>query len=316
MKKLAVAVAFYLATAASAGAAQCLTVGTWNLEYFGVGKSRGFPEAAGEIGPRTNAQLDGIAQAIRDTIGASVLILNEINGRDGKASSAELEDLVQRLGPSWKYAIDKSGRAQRNAMIWDGNAVDALATQEIYIAPKKVNGQDIFERDPLAIYFRAKGASKRADFLVVALHLKSGQGETENHDAAMDRLRRELKALRGHNDVLPAAEDDILIGGDLNASPYDGPKEGFFDSYNRGNWKLLAEGDDYPATRLAKRQIDYLIVTRKTSRQHGLWDEEVAASPAHVWRELAGNNNLDRYRKSYSDHFPVTTCVDATTDND
>src|SRR6185312_2189598 len=103
--------------------------------------------------------------------------------------------------------------------------------------------------------------------LVVGLHLASGQHLTENHDAAMKKLRDKLRTLRGHSPILPQSEDDILLAGDLNASPFDNNRESFFTTFNRGNWKLLASGPDYPATRINGSKIDYIIVTRENDTQ-------------------------------------------------
>ncbi len=288
-------------------AQDCYVVGTWNLEHFGIGKSRGFPEMSGQLGPRTNAQLDGIAAAIRETIDAKVLVLNEINGRSHEASSAELDDLIGRLGPSWQHSIARSGDSQRNAIIWDSAHAEMIAQYEIEIAEEQIEGKDVFERDPLAVYFRLLQAG--------TTRLASGQHLAGNHDAAMARLRRELQWLRGRDPVLPREEDDIFLAGDLNANPYKAPKEAFFTSFNRGNWKLLAQGPDYPATRINGSQIDFIIVTRRNSRQHGLWGEEINTDEATVWHELA-SDDWDAFRRDYSDHFPVTTCVAVTDDSD
>lgn len=297
-------------------AQDCNVVGTWNLEHFGENKSRGFPEISGQLGPRTNAQLDGIATSIRDTIRAKVLVLNEINGLRDEARSAELDDLMGRLGPSWRYSIARSGGSQRNAIIWDSEHAEMIAQYEIEIAKEKVEGKDIFERDPLAAYFRfLQDGMARNDLLVVALHLASGQQHASNHDAAMARLRGELKSLRGRDPVLPREEDDIFLAGDLNANPYEAPTEAFFTSFNRGNWKLLADGPNYPATRINGSQIDYIIVTRRNSRQQGLWGEEIDTGQATVWNELAVDG-LDAFRRDYSDHFPVTACIAVTDDRD
>ena len=317
--KLGIVLGVLLAAAMPAMAQEtCSTIGTWNLEYFGFDASRGFPELQGadRLPARTNAQLDDVARAIRDEISAQILVLNEINGRNGQAASDELEDLTTRLGGGWKYLIAESGRRQRNAIIWNDQMFELIAHREIYIAPVSVGGFDIFERDPLVAYFRARGGGAGGgDVVVVALHLKSGTHNTENHDAAMERLKRELRALRGRNPVLPREEDDIVLAGDFNASPYDGDEEAFFQGFNHGNWKLLAEGDDYPATRISGRKLDYIFVTRKTSRQNGIFGEELTDSPAHVWVELASDNQA-AFRRTYSDHFPVTSCIDLTTDND
>jgi hypothetical protein len=104
----------YIASVVSAAspapaAAECYEVGTWNLEHFGRGKSRGFPEnrSGGPTYPeRTPAQLSAVATAIRDVVKARILVLVEINGRDDdddEPSSDELDDLVARLGQSYSY---------------------------------------------------------------------------------------------------------------------------------------------------------------------------------------------------------------------
>jgi len=158
------------------------------------------------------------------------------------------------------------------------------------------------------------------DLLIVGLHLASGQHLTKNHDKAMEVLRRKLDEARAEGTVLPAQEFDLLIGGDLNASKYDNKVEQFFDDMNTGDWAVLA-GAAYPATRLAgvpltpRSQIDYLIVTRKTATRSGLLGEEITAPEAAVHQELA-NGQWDQFRRVFSDHFPVTTCVGVMADND
>jgi hypothetical protein len=198
---LSLAIGALLASHA-ASAETCYTVGTWNLEHFKAGKVRGFPELVGANGlpPRTDAQLDLLAETIRDKVDAKILVLNETNGRSGKATSAELEDLIARLGPSWRYAIAKSGSAQRVAVIWDSAFATEIARLEIAVPVTKVadgsESSDIFVRDPLAVYFRlVENGQPRNDLLVVGLHLASGQHFVNNHDAAMDRVRAEMRAL-------------------------------------------------------------------------------------------------------------------------
>jgi len=315
--RILVLVSCVLAATGSAFADQCYVVGTWNLEHFGFNKPRGFPEVSGQIGPRTPEQLDGIAEAIRDEIKAKVLVLNEINGRNNQATSAELDDLTQRLGSSWRYIIARSGASQRNAIIWDSDFVEKIAHFEIRIAAQEVQGEDIFKRDPLAGYFRfVENGDSRNDIVVVALHLASGTHLTKNHDRAMTRLRNRLRTLRGHNPVLPQQEDDIVLAGDLNASPYDDLSETFFDAYNQGNWNVLAGTGTYPETRVSGKSLDYIIVTQQNDVQQGLWGEEITSEPADVWGELGGIDEWDAFRENYSDHSPVTTCVAVTDDTD
>jgi hypothetical protein len=136
----------------------------------------------------------------------------------------------------------------------------------------------------------------------------------------MATLRQRLAAARAEGTVLPTAEADILLGGDLNASRFDTKIEEFFTEMDTGEWAVLAQAP-YPATRLAgvplapRSQIDYLLVTRQTAARSGLFGEEVTAAQGTVHQDLA-NGQWDTYRRVFSDHFPVTTCVGVTEDND
>jgi hypothetical protein len=92
--------------------------GHLDLEHFGKGKSRGFPEntSGGPTYPtRTSAQLTALATTIRDVIQARILVLTEINGRNDEEeepTSEELEDLVGRLGPAFRY-VSRAAEAPR-----------------------------------------------------------------------------------------------------------------------------------------------------------------------------------------------------------
>ena len=308
----------------------CYQVGTWNLEHFHNGMSRGFPEYThgGPTYPsRTPNDLTAIAAAIRDTLGTKILILNEIMGEERtvegeiQSRSAELDALVAQLGPSFEYIIARSGGPQRVALLYDTRYVRLNAATEIAVPNTEVQGKDIFARDPLMGHFTfLHNGQAQNDLLIVGLHLASGQHLNKNHDAAMALLRRKLAEARADGTVLPPGEFDILLGGDLNASKFDDKVEQFFTEMNTGDWAVLA-GDTYPATRLAgvpltpKSYLDYVIVTRKTATQAGLLGEEIAHPEATVHQELA-HGQWDTFRRTFSDHFPVTTCVGVMADND
>lgn len=325
----AVITAMLALTNSTAQASSCYNVGTWNLEHFGFGKTRGFPENT-RGGPtyqaHTSAHRDAIANVIKNKIDAKILVLNEINGRLNKRSSKELDDLRNRLGASWKYTIGlKGGRgdSQRVAILWDSKFARAEKINEIYIKKKIVNGGDIFNRDPLVGRFTfLKNGTAMNDLVVVGLHLASGQGNAKNHDAAMYRLRGELRAIRGKDNLLPKFEDDIILAGDLNANAFKNPEERFFTTFNRGNWRVLAKKSSYSGTRLKGVSlkigdpIDYIIATNKSARHSGLVGEELPRAQAKVWTSLISNSNYDKYRKTYSDHLPVSVCVKVMADND
>lgn len=320
--------ALFVTSFSPAYAETCYRIGAWNLENFKKGKERGFPEMSG-LRPRTTADVRKIARAIENRIKAKILVLNEINGRKRGSrplrSSDELESLTNMLGSSWKYIISKTGNNLRIAIIWDSNFARLNSPYEIYIARKLVadrkspgaqpSEKDFFARDPLVGHFTLlEGGKPRNDLTVVGLHLASSQWRIRNHDQAMDRLRGEMRALRGKNRAFPKNEDDILIAGDLNASMFNRYNDRFFQSYNKGNWKVLAR-DGYPGTRINGSTIDYVIVTQRNSRQKGLFGQEIVGNSAKVHRELA-NGDMRKYREVYSDHFPVTTCVRVMDDSD
>lgn len=136
----------------------------------------------------------------------------------------------------------------------------------------------------------------------------------------MDRLRLELAQFRAAGTVFPANEFDILIGGDLNASAFDNKVEAFFQDMDQGDWDVLADAP-YPATRLAghplqpKSQIDYVITTRAHAAQAGLVGQELSAGTLAVHQDLAEGDWV-QFRQTFSDHIPVTVCVNVTADND
>ena len=305
---------------------ECYTVATWNLEYYSYSRTRGFPEYT-EGGPKYPArepqQRRAVAEAVRTRIDARIVMLNEIEGKGVENGLTILGDLVKRLGKSWKFRMGTEGGNQRLAVVWDSRFARLNAYREITIEEVTVDERDIFERDPLLAHFTLlKEGEPMNDLLVVGLHLASGQHRVLNHDAAMACLRKELKALRGNDPVLPASEADILIVGDLNANAFDDRPEQFFQDYNRGEWRVLAREDSYPATRLAGvplnygDPIDYILATAKSGEFGGLLGEEVLEPEARVWTELIEDGEFAKFRKTYSDHLPVSVCVRLMKDTD
>ncbi len=299
-------------------------VGTWNIEHFRDGATRGFPENGNggpSYAPRTDDDLRQIADLIVSQMDAKVLILNEINGRED-GTSGELDRLIGHLGSSWKYTIARSGERQRVAMIFDERFVRRTACHEFEVSPTQVDGKDIFDRDPLACHFQlldGQGAP-RNDFLVVGLHLASGQHHAANHNRAMrvlkDRLRQSLS-----DGTFPSGERDVLIGGDLNASRYDTKTEDFWEGYDSGGLKFVtlspSDGTEYPGTRLAgvplvpKSQIDYLLA----SGINGGLTQELVQLLAEVRLSLTGGD-FDDFRRRASDHLPVTVRIRVVPDDD
>lgn len=298
-------------------------VGTWNLEHFHDGASRGFPENTyANPGPtypsRTPAEFQATAQLIRDQLKAAILVLNEIFGA-GPGRSVELDRLVAALGGDWAYEIAKSGGSQRVAILFDSSAARRASCLELVVSPKTVQGKDIFERDPLVCRFvlRDRTGAPMNDLLVVGVHLASGQQLNTNHNEAMTALRNRLRqAVQAGS--FPAGERDVLIAGDFNASRYDAKLENFWGNYDPTGYRFATlspeDGTEYPGTRLAgvplypKSQIDYLLGSEDLKA-------ELVLPMAAVHVELLPVSFQD-FRAAYSDHIPVTVSVRVVPDND
>lgn len=100
-------------------------VGTWNLEHFKPGASRGFPEntRGGPTYPaRGPDEYEFIASVIRE-IDFKLVLLQEIGWKNG--TSPELDNLLEFLGESWAYGIGESGDAQHVAILYDTEFVRA-----------------------------------------------------------------------------------------------------------------------------------------------------------------------------------------------
>lgn len=359
--------------------AQTVRVGTWNLEHFGDDKGRGFPEnrRGGPSYPgRTDAQYDNVARIIHE-LDFGVLALQEINGREAKLFfdesigeyvvatdadidaavdddleiwqvSTEVEKLVDALASNhsrdFQYIIAEEGRSQRLALMWDTDRVEQVGFCEADFENTRVQGKGLFDRQPLVSEFRLLDAAgdPANDFVVVNVHLASGQQNGRNHRDAMRRIRRQIMQWRVEDSCISANEHDVVIMGDFNAQRFTGAREFFFDDMegdgqmvvgDEGHWDVL--GDDpqtYLATRLSGvplaqggSVIDYIIATRFNAgflgmgSAAGMVGQEIDANitQAHVHAELVtAAGGADSFRRDASDHLPVSVDVIVIPDDD
>jgi endonuclease/exonuclease/phosphatase family metal-dependent hydrolase len=300
------------------------TVGAWNLEWLHDSRGRGFPENTNggpSYGPRIDADYQEIAETIRDRIGAKIMVLSEVNGASA-AQSHELDRLLTKLGGAWRYFLAPTGGQQRLAILYDSSAARRDRCIEITVPLTKVQDKDIFDRDPLACSFTflGSGGAARNDLLVVAVHLAAGQHLATNHDSAMALLSRKLRDLTT-NGTFSANERDVLIAGDFNASRYDNKIETFWDNLAPTGFQFRTlspdDGDQYPGTRLAgvpllpKSQIDYIMASART----GGLITELGEPFAQVRVDLLPTV-FDTFRRTQSDHIPVTIRVRIVPDDD
>ena len=311
-------------------------IGCWNLEHFGLTKSRGFPENTfgGPTYPaRVDSDYEDTATVITQHIDAKLLVLSEINGFDCSdhdsepcTKSKELDKLLGFLGGTWAYEIGRTGGSQRVAILYDQTCCRLNEVIEIEVPLIKVDGKDIFSRDPLAAHVTLlSGGQAMNDLVVVGLHLASGQHRDDNHDRAMDVLQAKLESFQAQGFLGGNGEADIVLMGDLNANMFEPPAEQFFLDMDdeAGRWDVLA-GNDYPVTRMSgnplglhKSTIDYIIVTRAKAGFAGLSGAEITMPQAVVHEALIpAFGGATSFRRRLSDHLPVTVNVAVTADTD
>lgn len=300
-------------------------VGTWNLEHFGINKTRGFPENT-RGGPgypkRTEGNYSYIASIIRDA-GFKILVLQEIDGFHGDEGwnvSPALDKVVHSL-PNFDYVLADSGGSQRIAILFDESAVRLNAYCETNFENTRVDGKGIFDRQPLIAHFTLmQGDTPMNDLAVVGVHLASGQHHTENHDTAMTLLRDAIADIRLTGECIPPDENDILIAGDFNANRFDNKVETLWTDFENDGWDVL--GDDlarYSPTRLSghplklrSSRIDYIIVSE---RNNGLSGEEIQTDTVVIHEHLIGHD-AEAYRRQASDHIPVSVTIRVMEDTD
>ncbi len=301
-----------------------LVVGCWNLEHFNDGRTRGFPEYrwGGPTYPsRTDEDFRFIADVIETHLNASLLILSEIDGQNSGRSD-ELDRLVSLLGDNWAYELGRSGDPQRLAVIYDTDRLFRGVCTDFVVPERRVQGADIFARDPLACMFTCldENGQEQNDFIVVGLHLASGQRNNRNHNEAMSVLENRLEQALA-NGTFPQGENDILIMGDLNANRYDSSEENFWEGYDVDNLNFLtlspADGEEYPGTRLSgvplypRSKIDYILAS---GAANGM-TSSIVQLIANVHTELLVIG-FDDFRRQASDHIPVTIRVRVMDDDD
>jgi endonuclease/exonuclease/phosphatase family metal-dependent hydrolase len=300
-----------------------IKVATWNLEYFHQTSKRGFPEYTRKgkgLPPRTDSDYQAIADVIED-LGFSVLMLQEIQGVDDKndpsiekVKSPALDTLLKKFNGSWAYRVGTTGSKQRLAFLYDTAVVRLNSICEI-------SDGETFERDPLVGHFTILQDGKaKNDFVLVSLHLKSGREEVEIHDAEMASLDAGIDKLLKAGDIIPSAEADFVLGGDLNADRWDKDVEEFWDLMEAEDWDVLANDDTYPATRLNKEPpedydstLDYIIISKW---EGGLAGNEVTETVGNVHSDLVDEWGVVAFRKSLSDHIPVSITVSIRNDDD
>lgn len=280
-----------------------LRIGSWNLEWFGGppamrsvrldgGKNR-------ELPPRDDQDLAKMGAFVRE-LGVSVLAVQEIGSED------ELRKMAKHVGPTWEVVLGTTGgwadgkTLQAIGFCYDAARVELLWAEEMLDFPREKDGVPIFHRVPATACFRDRASG--LDFRAVVLHLKAG-------DKADDKKKRSLEAqgIRDWLVALQASKDedqDVVVLGDFN-SGYGTDVQKTLEASGVARYlpQIRAEPTimhfDEPIDQIAPSPR-FLEVRAETFDAHG----EAAQPDREAWR------------KTYSDHFPVTVTLASRGDDD
>ncbi|MBT3194824.1 MAG: hypothetical protein HN341_19940 [Verrucomicrobia bacterium] len=331
----------------SAVAGEPLTITTWNIEHLGS-PGRGFgggfggfgrgsiPESMTSLPRRSDADLEQIAAFIQTELKSDLIALQEIGitgMRNGRSLSKPLDKIVETLNASggrWAYFLPQVDETpaeddEKNTFLgylWNQNRVRLLTVFEMTLPNHALAGTAFFERRPLVGYFEAaeNGDAWGNDFVIVNVHLASGQTLDENHLIAMTLIEATLaRDLAKH----AVKESDIMIMGDFNDNPSQVRADGSpmyspaMDVHMRFKGYInLATAGEITTTRMNNNLdslIDHILVNR-SAQAH------LTATTAAIFRpdskRKGSRNQLATWRATFSDHFPLSFQYTTGTDTD
>jgi endonuclease/exonuclease/phosphatase family metal-dependent hydrolase len=249
-------------------------VATWNLEWFNHAK-RGFPEntrGGPTYGPRDAQALETIAYLVRKH-GLDAVGLQEIQ------SAEDLEQLLPYL-PGYRVCVVDETASQHCALLWD-SAVVTVELQPQLSVLAVTRGQ----RQGLHAWI--KSGQFTFDYLVVHL--------ANRDDQVAWQVQLLTSWLRGTLGESPPRDDDAVIGGDLNLTPWEAPLQVLLADPLLA-W-CFAGVTDLPPTRAPSgKTIDHVFMTRDVYDNQRLGEAQVPREDLEFG---------ERYRELISDHLPV-----------
>lgn len=267
-----------------------LRIGTWNLEWLGIDDRGGLP-------PRDADDYAKIGAKVRE-LGVAVLAVQEIGGE------APLQKLAAAAGPGWGYVLGTTGgiegKPQNIGFLYDGNVVDIVGVEQLSQLPRELEGLPIFNRVPLTACFRVRATG--FDFRAITVHLKAGQ-------KAQDEQKRRLESATLHDWIAglekdPKEDQDIVLLGDCNSTYGAAPQQEFEKG---GTLQYVLQPTATPTIQHFPEPIDQIAT--------GPGFAELQRTTYVVHDDLGGLTK-EAWRKTYSDHYPVTIEINADHDTD
>jgi endonuclease/exonuclease/phosphatase family metal-dependent hydrolase len=222
-----------------------------------------------------------VANILADIIARSDLIaVQEVRS----VTVEPVEQLMQLLPPRYAYVLGpREGRTSSKEQYWF-----IYNTEKISVKDYRTwdDPQDIFERNPLAVYFETAG---KFDFVVINNHIQPSSAAGEI--AALPEVIGYYRQLWD--------ESDVLIVGDFNA---DGSyfNENFMESVFDESSYFSIIGNEYDTTVAAgENTYDRFIITLSAG------EDFTGNFGVLRFDELYDFNQLSILPRHVSDHYPV-----------
>lgn len=269
-------------------------IGTWNLEFLGAtGNYRQ------DLPLRDGDDFAKIGAYVRE-LGVAVLAVQEICGEP------PLRKVATGAGPTWDLVLGTTGgwddgiTAQNIGFLFDTARVELLWSEELLDFPRTLDGVPIFHRVPVTACFRDKATG--TDFRAVTVHLKAGQKPDD-----LKKRKLEATVLRDWLVLLQngtSEDQDIVVLGDFNSTYGTDPQQVLEGA---GAVRYLRTAEPTPTILHFPEPIDQIAPSPRFG--------EVDAASFRVHGPLPTDDRA-AWRKTYSDHFPVTVALRATGDDD
>ena len=221
MKKISALAFSALAALLIAQAAQALTIGTFNIEYFHIAGTGGSTMSHPAY---TRDDVLAVAKTILKS-GADVLALQEIQGEE------TMRFLTLTGLPGWKYygkdiaykklGWDISRENQNHYILWNPEKVTLLGTPYLhYLKDKFEHGGRrslIFDRAPMEARFRDNATGR--EFTLVCVHLKSFNtaGKSDVEAAQHYNIAKRAAQTEKLNELSKKLKGPAFILGDYNS---------------------------------------------------------------------------------------------------
>ncbi len=302
--------------------AEEIRVTTWNIEHLGSeGRGFGGGFGGGNLPLRTPEQIQAIASFIKNDLKSDVVAVQEISiavEQNGEYRSKELEAIVKAMGNNWSYYVSPPSTAHDSHSMYVGYIWNNLTLRPKTLYPMdlpnyQLAGKALFDRQPsIGAFDILEDGRIKNDFVLVNVHLASGQHNDENHLIAMTLVEWNLTNRLKANGIV---ESDRIILGDFNNNPFKKNNSGSLKyspaMYEHLSFKgyenyLTAEMGSTRMDDNLQSAIDHIFIN-KNAKKHVIGGAEIFKPEKE---EMAA------WRQTYSDHFPLTVTLKISSDDD